>query len=124
MGITSEYVDFCSGLKYEMIPAGVVAYVKRLCLDFIGNAAYNRAVGAHGPRNAGSKGHPRDRYRNFKSKLELPRFEIVLRFHQRIAYGTLRSYNSHTHGEPSTLPDPQHLGIEISTLCKHHLLAG
>jgi 2-methylcitrate dehydratase PrpD len=40
MGITSEYVDFCLGLKYDDLPSEVVEYVKRLGLDFIGTAAY------------------------------------------------------------------------------------
>jgi 2-methylcitrate dehydratase PrpD len=40
MGITSEYVDFCLGLKYEDLPSEVIEYVKRLGLDFVGTAAY------------------------------------------------------------------------------------
>ena len=40
MGITSDYVDFCLGLKYEDLPSEVVDYVKRLGLDFVGTAAY------------------------------------------------------------------------------------
>jgi 2-methylcitrate dehydratase PrpD len=40
MGITAEYVDFCSNLVYEDLPPEVVSYVKRLCLDFTGTAAY------------------------------------------------------------------------------------
>jgi 2-methylcitrate dehydratase PrpD len=40
MGITSEYVDFCLSLKFEDLPAEVPETVKRLGLDFTGNAAF------------------------------------------------------------------------------------
>ena len=40
MGITSEYVDFCLSHKYEDLPSEVIDYTKRLCLDFVGGAAY------------------------------------------------------------------------------------
>ncbi|MCK5552660.1 MAG: MmgE/PrpD family protein, partial [Deltaproteobacteria bacterium] len=40
MGITSDYVDFCLGLKYEDLPSGILEYVKKLGLDFVGAAAY------------------------------------------------------------------------------------
>lgn len=40
MGITSEYVDFCSGIQYEDLPPEVIDYAKRLCLDFVGVALY------------------------------------------------------------------------------------
>lgn len=40
MGITSDYVDFCLGLKYKDLPVEVVDKVKQLGLDYIGTAAY------------------------------------------------------------------------------------
>jgi 2-methylcitrate dehydratase PrpD len=40
VGITSDYVDFCLGLTYDDVPSGVVEYVKKLGLDFVGTAAY------------------------------------------------------------------------------------
>lgn len=40
MSITNEYVDFCLRLRYEDLPPGLVEYVKRLGLDFVGTAAY------------------------------------------------------------------------------------
>ncbi len=40
MGITSEYVDFILGLRYEDVPVQVIDSVKRMGLDFIGTAAY------------------------------------------------------------------------------------
>ena len=40
MGITSEYVDFCLGTRYEDLPPEVIEYAKRLCLDFVGVALY------------------------------------------------------------------------------------
>jgi 2-methylcitrate dehydratase PrpD len=40
MEITSQYVDFCVGHRYDDLPEEVVEKTKRLFLDFTGNAAY------------------------------------------------------------------------------------
>lgn len=44
MGITSDYVDFCLGLKYEDLPPEVVEKVKQLGLDFVGVASYGSQI--------------------------------------------------------------------------------